>query len=154
MYSHTFQIQIESQTHFLTALIIIDSRLSPLVNAMASKVKLDLRVFNKMKKRLIAAQAPRLQVGHVIPKMHPNALMSMAEIGKINHDGETLDEGKVIPSRPYLTNGIMKQMNMNRLQASMISILMGNSTGYNELRKLGPKIRKEIQMEIKAFINK
>ena len=112
------------------------------------KVTLDLSGLNKLRKRLKGAENTVIQVGHVEPKVHPNLNMTMAQVGKANHDGFVTPDGYLAEPRPYIRQGLNKRKNIKDLQDSGVKILEGTSTGFKELRKLGPRIKNSIKEDM------
>ncbi len=110
-----------------------------------AKQKLDLSGLRALRKRLKGAVETVAEAGHVTPKIHPTAGRPMAEIGLINHKGGTTAQGFKIPPRPYIAQEIGKPKYKLMIKAAGARIINGKSTGYKELRKIGPRVRDGIK---------
>jgi len=113
-----------------------------------AKVTLDFSGLNKLKKSLREAENVVAEVGHVVPATHPKARMPMAWLGAINHFGGTTTDGKHIPPRPYITNGLYKPKHKESLQQAGSRILNGVSTPLKELRRIAPKVVTSIKRDM------
>lgn len=129
-------------------------------------VTVDKRVWNRMKRNLLAGNRKSLDIGWFDGKMHTNnrtnsppvTLAQLASWLEHGHVNGGIGAGTVTPPRPFMRAGFIVYLRNNKDFANTVarhftSVALGTSTWEQVYAQMGPQLVKALQAIMYAWNN-